>query len=61
MQNENNQECHQEQDNQPLQPGTRNEGRNNCRQRQGQDRARQSHFEGCEPRLQGHIYDWTGE
>ena len=22
---------------------------------------RQSMFEGCEPRLQGHIYNWTGE
>ena len=24
-------------------------------------RGRQPRFEGCEPRLQGHIYDWTGE
>ena len=46
MQNENNQERRQEQDNRPPQPGTRNEGRNNRRQRQGQDRARQSRFEG---------------
>ena len=26
-----------------------------------QQRGRQTKFEGREPRLQGHIYDWTGE
>ena len=49
------------QDNRPPQPGARNEGRNNRRPCQGQDRVRQSRFEGREPRLQCHIYDWTGE
>ena len=60
MQNENNQQC-QEKDNRPPQPGTRNEGRNNCWQRQGQDRVRQSRFEQRELSLQGYIYDWTRE
>ena len=40
------------------------QGRSQCRQgNHGADlqRGRQTRFEGCEPRLQGHIYDWTGE
>ena len=39
-------------------------GRNQRRQgNRGGDpqRGRQPRFEGREPRLQGHIYDWTGE
>ena len=44
-----------------------NQGRQTRNQRrQGnrgadQQRGRQARFEGREPRLQGHIYDWTGE
>ena len=39
-------------------------GHNQCRQRNrgvGPQRGWQPKFEGREPRLQGHIYDWTGE
>ena len=42
----------------------RRPGRNQRRQgtRSGDpQRGRQPRFEGREPRLQGHIYDWTGE
>ena len=47
--------------------GWHNQGRQGRNQRrQGnrgadQQRGRQARFEGREPRLQGHIYDWTGE
>ena len=39
-------------------------GRSQCRQGNHAgdlQRGRQPRFEGREPRLQGHIYDWTGE
>ena len=50
-----------------LAKGWHNQGRQGWNQRrQGnrgsdQQRGRQARFEGREPRLQGHIYDWTGE
>ena len=54
------------QQDQPVK-GWHNQGRQTRSQRRqgnrGADhqRGRQARFEGCEPRLQGHIYDWTGE
>ena len=54
----------------PQEQGARawqNQGRHGHNQRRqgnrGVDpqRGRQPKFEGREPRLQGHIYDWTGE
>ena len=47
--------------------GWHNQGRQARNQRRhgnrgaDQQRGRQARFEGREPRLQGHIYDWTGE
>ena len=54
------------QQDQPVK-GWHNQGRQTWNQRQqgnrgaDQQRGRQARFEGCEPQLQGHIYDWTGE
>ena len=47
--------------------GWHNQGRQGRNQRRqgnrgaNQQRGRQARFKGREPRLHGHIYDWTGE
>ena len=47
--------------------GWQNQGRHGRNKRRQENwgvdlqRGRQPKFEGREPRLQGHIYDWTGE